>query len=249
MPYRESVDLMKEFMKKMEEMKAQSDREMEEMRRKTAELERKNAANEKKVRALAKDNEVMKGNSAANEKKLKVLAKDNEVLKKDNAALKVRAVAPGERRSVFEAVPHLMKVVEYKKVGESMEGNVEEFSLVITSLDFSVQLDHSREALTRLLKSHVDEPVKSTETLVLSMVKGLVSENTKEEIPITSETITLLNTGEVDASVVTSADRIKSNIEVYQDYLEWEGGVCLSCGELEAVLKFGHEVGKDSPGP
>jgi hypothetical protein len=67
-----------------------------------------------------------------------------------------------------------------------------------------------------LLTTHLEEPVKFTETIVLSMVNGKFSENTAVEISISSETISLINKTEVEEGIMKSADRIKMKIDGYQ---------------------------------
>jgi hypothetical protein len=75
----------------------------------------------------------------------------------------------------------------------------------------------SREIVSNLLKSVLDQPIKFIETLVLKMVKGLLGENTAVDLPMESETITVMSVNEVENAVRLSAERIIGKIESYQE--------------------------------
>ncbi|CAB4011222.1 Hypothetical predicted protein [Paramuricea clavata] len=115
------------------------------------------------------------------------------------------------------ATPALHKTITYTKTGESDEGTAEKFSLGISQPDFDKQLDVSREIVAYLFKSVLDQPIKFTETLVLKMVRGLVSEGRAVDLPMTSEAITVMSVNEVEDAVRLSAERIVGKIESYQE--------------------------------
>ena len=189
-----SEEMMREYTKMMLEMKARMNA-----------MEAKDAARDNELKKLKKESE-------ANKKKVKALEKDNKALKSDNATLKAKVDLSQGRRSVLDPPPS-RSVVEYSKTGE-MDG-IEEFSFVITSLDPDIQLDYSRDALALLLKTHLDEPVKFTEKIVLRMVKGKLSENTPDDIPIESDAISIVSSADVGDAIKRSADSIKAKIDGY----------------------------------
>ncbi|CAB4004929.1 Collagen EMF1-alpha [Paramuricea clavata] len=176
------VEIMKEYTKMMMEMKARMDA-MED------------ADNEKKLKTLEKDNRKLKKESAANKGALGKLRNDNRKLKRNIASMKV-----GEEgiEVIGGSTTPTLHTINYTKTGESDEGTVEKFSLGISRPDFGGQLDVSREIVSNLLKSVLDQPIKFTETLVLKMVKGLLSKNAAVDLPMESETITVMSAIEVE---------------------------------------------------
>ena len=212
------VEMMKEYTKMMMEMKAQMDsmKAKDEARDKEMEkLKKESEANEKKLKALEKDNRKLKKESTANKGALGVLKNDNRKLKRNIAAMKVGE--EGIEVIGGSTIPTLHKTINHTKTGESDEGTVEKFSLGISRPDFGGQLDMSREIVSNLLKSVLDQPIKFIETLVLKMVKGLLSENTAVDLPMESETITVMSVNEVEDAVRLSAERIIGKIESYQE--------------------------------
>ena len=55
-----------------------------------------------------------------------------------------------------------------------MDGKIEEFSFTLTSLDPDIQLEYSRDKISDLLKTHLEEPVKFSEKIVLKIGEGAV---------------------------------------------------------------------------
>ncbi|CAB3980720.1 Gastrula zinc finger, partial [Paramuricea clavata] len=179
------------------------------------ELKKKGEVSEKKLKALEKDNRKLKKEGEFNKKSLGVLRNDNRKLKRNIAAMRVGE--EGIEVIGGTATPILHKTINYEKTGESDEGTIEKFTLGISKPDFGGQLDVSRKIVGDLLKSVLDRPVKFVETLVLKMVKGLLSKNTDVDLPMESETITVMNASEVEDAVRLSAERIIAKIESYQD--------------------------------
>jgi hypothetical protein len=209
------VEMMKEYTKMMMEMKAQMDsmKVKDEARDKEMEkLKKESEANEKKLKALEKDNRKLKKESAANKG---VLRNNNRKLKRNIAAMKVGE--EGIEVIGGSNTPTLHKTINYTKTGESDEGTVEKFSLDISRPDFGGQLDASREIVSNLLKSVLDGPIKFVETLVLKMVKGLLSEGNAVDLRMESETITVMSANEAEDVVKLSAERIIGKIESCQE--------------------------------
>ena len=213
-----SEEMMREYTKTMLEMKAR----MDSMEAKTSafekyneELKKKDVDNEKKLKVLEKDNRKLKKESAANKGALGVLRNDNRKLKRNIAAMRVGE--EGIEVIGGGATPTLHKTIAFTKTGESDGGTVEKFSPGISQPDPDKQLDASREIVADLLNSILDQPIKFTETLVLKMVRGLVSEGGVVDIPMTSEAITVMSANEVEEAVRLSAERIAGKIESYQE--------------------------------
>ncbi|CAB3980719.1 Hypothetical predicted protein [Paramuricea clavata] len=212
------VDMMKaygEMMAKMQAQMAAMTAKDEARDKEIKELKKKGEVSEKKLKALEKDNRKLKKEGEFNKKSLGVLRNDNRKLKRNIAAMRVGE--EGIEVIGGTATPTLHKTINYEKTGESDEGTIEKFTLGISRPDFGGQLDVSRKIVGDLLKSVLDRPVKFVETLVLKMVKGLLSKNTDVDLPMESETITVMNASEVEDAVRLSAERIIAKIESYQD--------------------------------
>ncbi|CAB4008874.1 Gastrula zinc finger [Paramuricea clavata] len=205
------ADTMKVYAEMMVKVQAQ----MAAMMAKDEACDKETGELKKKLKALEKDNRKLKKESESNKKSLGALRNDNRKLKRNIAAM--RAGEEGIEVIGESATPTLHKTITYAKTGESDEGTVEKFSLGISRPDFGGQLDVSREIVGNLLKSVLDQPIKFVETLVLKMVKGLLSKNAAVDLPMESETITVKNESEVEDAVRLSAERIIAKIESYQD--------------------------------
>ncbi|CAB4031289.1 Hypothetical predicted protein [Paramuricea clavata] len=212
------ADTMKAYAEMITKMQAQTAAMMakdEARDKEIAELKKKGEVSEKKLKALEKDNRKLKKEGESNKKSLGVLRNDNRKLKRNIAAMRV-----GEEGIEIigeTTTPTLHKTINYEKTGESDEGTIEKFTLGISRPDFGGQLDVSRKIVGDILKSVLDRPVKFVETLVLKMVKGLLSKNAAVDLPMESETITVMNESEVEDAVRLSAARIIAKIESYQD--------------------------------
>ncbi|CAB4012236.1 uncharacterized transposon-derived [Paramuricea clavata] len=193
LPMGNPVEMLKTYTEMMTKMQAQMnvmEAKDDARDKEIKELKKKDADNEKKLRALEKDNRKQKKESVTNKGALGVLRNDNRKLKRNIAAMKVGE--EGIEVIGGTATPTLHKTINYTKTGESDEGTVEKFSLGISRPDFGGQLDMSREIV-------------------------LLSENTAVDLPMESETITVMNANEVEDAVRLSAERIIGKIESYQD--------------------------------